>query len=506
MKAIIMMSRRSIKYFLLVGFFVIIVAFLLPGPAYADNCTDDPLNAADCMRTPGFREAITLILISLGIAPVVIADVLQSLSGGSTLNDALNKSGVKITNRVRNALQSSKVKQVMGQTAPTTSTAPGTPAPRWSGPIKDRIFDRDKAVKILKQFKMPDGSTVWEAVKNLDPNSDDYWQKVDDLLKHAKDNNRRVKAITIKHKEDKNKNRLKGVENDKEVVIVIEQPEYGPYTPPATTAPPPPTQAPPTQAPPTQAPPTQAPPTQAPPTQPPPTQAPPTPPPKKKEPEPDDWKTRKRKFQKKLEEAQRELEKRRKWVRRLVKERAKLKARHEICYKTGAAEAIIEGADLFLSLLGVSPPKTWTDALKKAFMKTLVKKTHEQYYRSTTPHRPPPDTWKLVKDLIRGPTGKEEKLKDQGVPGGVSKYFIMKFLEKIPRVGPGYSKVYDVIEGFSSLWNVKKVRGRECENLRNQLKQNLIQQNALRREIRDWDMKLGEAQAALGLKKYKPVV
>jgi len=506
MRPAIKLSKYSLAKYLFVILLVILAALLLPGSAFADNCIEDPLNAADCMRTPGFREAITLILISLGIAPVVIAGILQSLSGGNTLNDALNKSGVKLTNQVRNALQSSNVKQTMQGSPATTSSAPGTQAPRWAGPIKDRIYDRKKAVDILKQFKMPDGSTVWEAVKNLDPNSDDYWDKVDDLLKHAKDSNRRVKGITIKHKEDKNENRVKGVEDDKEVVIVIEEPEYGPYSP-GTSAPPtvpPPTQAPATLAPPTQPPPTQAPPTPPPPTQPPPTQPPPTPPPKKKEPQPDDWETHRRKWQKKLDEAQRGLEKRRKWVRRLVKERAVLKARHEICYKTGAAESIIEGADLFLSLLNISPPKTWKDALKKAFMKTLVKKTHEQYYRSTTPHRPPPKTWKLVKDLIRGPTGKEEKLKDQGVPGGVPKYFIMKYLNKIPLVGKGFGKVYDVIEGFSSLGNVRKVRGRECENLRNQLKQNLIQQNALRREIRDWDMKLGEAQAALGLKKVKP--
>jgi hypothetical protein len=141
-------------------------------------------------------------------------------------------------------------------------------------------------------------------------------------------------------------------------------------------------------------------------------------------------------------------------------------------------------------------------------MKTLVKKTHEQYYRSTTPHRPPPKTLDLVKKLIWNPTGLPTslKLKDQDLPGGLSKYFILKILNKIPLLGGGLSKAYDITEGFRSLGKVRTKRGRECENLRNQLKQNLIQQNALRREIRDWDMKLGEAQAALGLKKYKPVV
>ena len=47
--------------------------------AHADDCLRDPLNAADCMRTPGYRQTITIIFSSLP----ALASILPNLMGGS---------------------------------------------------------------------------------------------------------------------------------------------------------------------------------------------------------------------------------------------------------------------------------------------------------------------------------------------------------------------------------------------------------------------------------------
>jgi len=60
---------------------VIAFSLLFPTHVYADDCGSDPLNAADCMRTDGFRQVIA-VAISLGGTLATIA--VSALSGAAT--------------------------------------------------------------------------------------------------------------------------------------------------------------------------------------------------------------------------------------------------------------------------------------------------------------------------------------------------------------------------------------------------------------------------------------
>ena len=52
------------------------LSLLLPASAYADDCLTDPLNAADCMRTPGFRPAISIIVSVGGTLATILVNLL----------------------------------------------------------------------------------------------------------------------------------------------------------------------------------------------------------------------------------------------------------------------------------------------------------------------------------------------------------------------------------------------------------------------------------------------
>ena len=56
--------------------FVVLGSLFLPPPAQADDCMSDPLNAADCMRTPGYRQTITIIFTGLPTLAVVLPNLL----------------------------------------------------------------------------------------------------------------------------------------------------------------------------------------------------------------------------------------------------------------------------------------------------------------------------------------------------------------------------------------------------------------------------------------------
>jgi len=58
----------------------IFAALMGPPVVRGDDCLSDPLNAADCMRTPGYRQAITIIF---GGLPAVAA-IIPNIIGGAT--------------------------------------------------------------------------------------------------------------------------------------------------------------------------------------------------------------------------------------------------------------------------------------------------------------------------------------------------------------------------------------------------------------------------------------
>ena len=114
-----------------------------------------------------------------------------------------------------------------GGTAPQPPTTSAPPKPRYAGPIVDKIKDGEKAKELLKDLK------VLRKIEALDPNDPNYWENLDKILDQAKDSDRRVKAITYTHKTDGKGNKTPGIVEDS-LVIIVEEPEYGPYTPPPT--------------------------------------------------------------------------------------------------------------------------------------------------------------------------------------------------------------------------------------------------------------------------------
>jgi hypothetical protein len=77
-KNILRPSARSWKRLILFSFLLVSVALLIPTmTAFADDCLRDPLNAADCVRTPGARQVMTTGIGIAGTAGVVIQNVIN---------------------------------------------------------------------------------------------------------------------------------------------------------------------------------------------------------------------------------------------------------------------------------------------------------------------------------------------------------------------------------------------------------------------------------------------
>lgn len=70
---------RIVLYVLLV-LQIFVFVFATTTPVYADDCERDPLNAADCMRTTGFRQSISVIMSVGGAGTMILVTI---LSGGA---------------------------------------------------------------------------------------------------------------------------------------------------------------------------------------------------------------------------------------------------------------------------------------------------------------------------------------------------------------------------------------------------------------------------------------
>ncbi len=234
---------------------------LLVTPVYADDCLRDPLNAKDCERTPGYKQFITTAAIALGVTEVALASALAPYWEKLILIDKTGKLAENAWNWLYQrfgkpaiqhqganlASQTADILNALGQSPPSPPPAPSPPSPpvqpNWTGAPTTKIIDsysdgdptnrNHQAVKILKDFN------VWDDLKSLNPAADDYWQRMDDILRRAQNKDSRVQAIAFEHPKDEFGNDLPGILNDN-VTIVVEEPEYGPYFPPAQTPSPPP--------------------------------------------------------------------------------------------------------------------------------------------------------------------------------------------------------------------------------------------------------------------------
>jgi hypothetical protein len=70
------------KPVLLYALFLLFFALLIPSAVYADDCFRDPLNAADCVRTQGVRQAVTTAIGIAGTGGVVIQNIVNGRKPG----------------------------------------------------------------------------------------------------------------------------------------------------------------------------------------------------------------------------------------------------------------------------------------------------------------------------------------------------------------------------------------------------------------------------------------
>jgi len=72
-------SYRKMIIFFWVACQVVAFSLLFPTHVYADDCLTDPLNAADCMRTGGFRQGTSVVISVAG----TLATILVTMLGGA---------------------------------------------------------------------------------------------------------------------------------------------------------------------------------------------------------------------------------------------------------------------------------------------------------------------------------------------------------------------------------------------------------------------------------------
>jgi hypothetical protein len=128
--------KRKILIFCWIACLVIAFSLLIPHPVYADDCLSDPLNAADCMRTPLFRPAIAVIM-SVGSALVTI--LVNILSGAATAAGAAATgaaAGAATTGSTAGAAAASAAPSA------ATSDAPKSPTPTSDKPPAPGIIDK----------------------------------------------------------------------------------------------------------------------------------------------------------------------------------------------------------------------------------------------------------------------------------------------------------------------------------------------------------------------------
>jgi len=69
-------SYRKMIIFFWVACQVVAFSLLFPTHVYADDCLTDPLNAADCMRTGGFRQGTSVVISVAGTLATILVNVL----------------------------------------------------------------------------------------------------------------------------------------------------------------------------------------------------------------------------------------------------------------------------------------------------------------------------------------------------------------------------------------------------------------------------------------------
>jgi len=130
MKADKLLNKTNL---LILALLIGLVFLATPVTAWADDCTRDPLNAADCMRTPGFRPTITIAISLAG----GLATALVNILGGAIHSGGASTAVQAVTPPPVSPIAPPPVQppKTPAQPPAQTSPPPGTQAPPdTSGP------------------------------------------------------------------------------------------------------------------------------------------------------------------------------------------------------------------------------------------------------------------------------------------------------------------------------------------------------------------------------------
>jgi hypothetical protein len=202
-------------YLLWLTLLLLMAVALTPSSAWADDCSRDPTNLQDCMRTGGFRQVLTIIAVLLGQTPVWVAQRMGVTP--EEINRLINRDGW--------APEWERIKLI-----DWWRSGRGGPLPKFpdlSGEILspgrtsvERIYDGKRAKKILRNLN------ILKDLRRLDPNDPQKQQKLE-MMTHNVKAHRRVKAIAFDWKwvPGPDGKPVQVVDTDN-VVIVVEEPEY----------------------------------------------------------------------------------------------------------------------------------------------------------------------------------------------------------------------------------------------------------------------------------------
>lgn len=175
-------SRWVMIFFWTVVQAVALVLFVTT-PVYADDCLTDPLNAADCMRTKGFRQGISAITSLGGTIAVILVNTLSNwaATAGAT-------TGGQIAGATAGSVQVRPTGNPPAPTGPTNAPqTPPDPPPGQSpgvaeavegaivGGTQSSIFELVKNLtgpastvigSLTEWFTFPDGPKVVEAIRD----------------------------------------------------------------------------------------------------------------------------------------------------------------------------------------------------------------------------------------------------------------------------------------------------------------------------------------------------
>lgn len=131
---------------------LLLFAFAAPPAARADDCLADPLNAADCMRTPGYRQTITIIFSGLP----ALAAILPNLVGGAPGRKAPPQTGPSTSDQPQETPTVHYVVQVSSQSVTVTPERGAELAIKAWKSVDGRPWAPAPEVQIALSFSPPD--------------------------------------------------------------------------------------------------------------------------------------------------------------------------------------------------------------------------------------------------------------------------------------------------------------------------------------------------------------